>query len=191
MTVSAFTRRYLRRPPLRRRRGVTLYRKRLKLVRSSLPRFVVRKTNRHVLVQVIQSKAGGDTTIVTANSKELTKYGWTKSRKNMPAAYLTGFLAGRLAIKKGVKEAVPDIGLNVATKGARVLVAVQGAIDSGLGAKLDKSVLPEESRIRGKNIDDFLTTMSKDREQGDVQNMGHQVMFESVKQRIQNEVVSK
>lgn len=189
--MSTLTRHYLRRPPRRRRQGLTLYRKRMKLVRSKLPRLVVRKTNRQVVVQVIESRVGGDATIVTTNSKQLTKYGWTKSSKNTPAAYLTGFLAGSFAIRKGVKEAVTDIGLNIATKGAKVLVAIQGAIDSGLGAKLDKIVLPEESRMKGKDIDDYLSTISKERELGEVEKVDHQAMFETVKKRIQSEVVSK
>ena len=51
---------YLRAPPKRRRKGLTDYRKRLKLVKSGLPRFVVRKTNRYIIVQITESKAGGD-----------------------------------------------------------------------------------------------------------------------------------
>ena len=48
-----------RMPHRRRREGVTDYRKRLKLVKSGKLRLVVRRTNRYVIVQLVESKAGG------------------------------------------------------------------------------------------------------------------------------------
>jgi large subunit ribosomal protein L18 len=51
--------------PLKRRRmGVTNYRKRRKLIMSKLPRLVVRKTNKHIIAQIVVARPQGDETLV-------------------------------------------------------------------------------------------------------------------------------
>jgi len=142
-------------PPRRRRRGLTDYRKRLKLVKSGLPRLVVRKTNRYVIVQVVKSKMGGDETLVTVTSKKLANYGWRASFKNTPAAYLTGLLAGLLAKKRGVERAIADIGLHRAIKGAKVFAAVKGFVDAGVQVPVGEEILPGEDRIMGRHISEY------------------------------------
>jgi len=142
-------------PPRRRRRGLTDYRKRLKLVKSGLPRLVVRKTNRYVIVQVVRSKMGGDETLVTVTSKRLADYGWRAGFKNTPAAYLTGLLAGLLAKKRGVERAIADIGLHRAVKGAKVFAAVKGFVDAGVQVPVGEEILPGEDRIMGRHISEY------------------------------------
>ncbi len=144
-----------RKPPRRRREGVTDYRVRLKLVKSSLPRLVIRKSNKYITVQIVESKRGGDKTLVTVTSKHLLKYGWKANTKNLPASYLTGFLAGFLAKKKGVEKAVVDIGLYSPISGSRLFAAVKGFIDAGIEVEVSSDKLPGEERIKGTHIQEY------------------------------------
>jgi len=150
-------------PPRRRRRGLTDYRKRYKLVKSGLPRLVIRKTDRYVIVQVIKPKKGGDETLLTVTSKNLSKYGWKAGFKNTPAAYLTGLLAGMLAKKKGVEKAIVDTGLHRVIKGSKIFAVVKGFIDSGVEVPVDEDMLPDEERIKGAHISEYFK-MVKERE---------------------------
>ena len=140
-------------PWRRRREGKTNYYKRLKLIRSGKPRLVVRKTNKYIIVQVVDARIEGDHVIAAAHSRELVKrYGWKGGTGNTPAAYLTGLLAAFRALEKGVKEAVLDIGLNDPVKGARVFAALKGALDAGMAVPHSPEILPSEDRIRGEHI---------------------------------------
>ena len=141
-----------RMPPRRRRQGLTDYRKRYKLVKSGLPRLVVRKTNRYIIVQVVKSREGGDETLLTVTSKKLSEFGWKAGFKNLPAAYLTGLLAGVLAGKKGVEKAIADIGLHSPVAGSRVFAAVKGFRDAGVEIPASEEVFPDEERLRGEHI---------------------------------------
>lgn len=148
-------------PPKRRRLGLTDYRKRLKLVKSGLPRLVIRRTNRYLITQVIKSKLGGDETLITVTSKKLADYGWRASFKNTPAAYLTGFLAGLLAKKKGIEKAVVDIGLHRAVKGSKVFAVVKGFIDAGVEVAASEEVFPDEDRIKGVPIMEYYKSIKE------------------------------
>ena len=136
----------------RRREGKTNYYRRRRLLLSRLPRLVVRKTNTNTIVQLVNASVVGDATVATAISTELGNHGWTAGTGNIPAAYLTGFLAGLRAKSRGVKEAILDVGLNPPVKGSRVYAALKGAIDAGLDVPHDQEVLPDESRISGEHI---------------------------------------
>lgn len=142
-------------PPRRRREGLTDYRMRLKLAKSGLPRLVIRKTNRYIIVQVIKCKEGGDETILTVTSKKLLEYGWKGGLKNLPASYLTGLLAGIQAKKKGLKRAIVDIGLHKPIKGSRVFAAVKGFIDAGVDVPAGEEIFPDEDRIKGAHISEY------------------------------------
>ncbi|MEM3151202.1 MAG: 50S ribosomal protein L18 [Candidatus Bathyarchaeia archaeon] len=149
--------------PLRRRReGKTNYKKRRALILSKLPRFIVRLTNKHVLIQVAEAKPNGDYVLASASSMELKKLGWKSCFKNTPSAYLTGLLAGFKALKNNVKEAVLDIGLRKATKGARVFAAMKGALDAGLKIPHSEEILPDESRIKGEHVAVYAKSLSQE-----------------------------
>ncbi len=135
----------------RRRQGITDYRKRLALVLSGKPRLVIRKGNGNVVVQVVKFDPAGDRVAVTVDLRHIRKAGW-KGGANLPAAYLIGYLAGKSAVKAGIKEAVLDIGRHPATRGGKVFAALKGAVDAGLDVPHDESVLPSEERIRGEHI---------------------------------------
>lgn len=139
----------------RRREGKTNYKKRLALIKSKKERLVVRISNSNVIAQIIKYKPEGDLNIVNTSSVELRKYGWTGHGGNAPAAYLTAFLCGTKAIKKGIKEVIFDIGLHTPVKGSNVFAALKGAVDSGLEIKHDKKIFPTEDKIKGKIIGEF------------------------------------
>lgn len=150
-------------PFRRRREGKTDYRKRRALILSGLPRLVVRPTNEHVVVQVVEAKPEGDRVLASASTIELkNKYGWKGGCGNVPAAYLAGLLAGFKALKNNVKRAILDIGLRRATKGAKVFAAMKGAVDAGLEVPHDSAVLPDPSRIRGEHIAAYAESLSSD-----------------------------
>jgi len=139
-------------PYRRRREGRTDYKLRRALVRSGKPRAVVRLTNKYVIVQVSEADIRGDIVRASASSRELAKLGWKGGAGNLPAAYLTGVLAARRAVDRGVKEAVLDIGLRGPTKGSKVFAALKGLADSGLIVPHSDGPLPPMERINGSHI---------------------------------------
>lgn len=133
----------------RRREGKTDYKFRSNILKTNLPRLVVRKTNKYIIAQIVESKEAQDFTIAYANSKELDKMGWPHSHKNIPAAYLTGFLIAQKAKKKKIKEAVFDIGLHRSTKGGKIYAVVKGFADNEIKINYSKDIVPGEDRIKG------------------------------------------
>jgi large subunit ribosomal protein L18 len=142
-------------PYRRKREGRTDYKKRLKMLVSGIPRLVIRRTNKNIIVQVVDYFENGDKVIVTANSSELTKLGWKHATANIPAAYLTGMLAAQKAKKKGVTNAIVDLGLQPPRVGSRLYSAVKGAKDNGLEIPSSDDVFPSEDRLSGKHIADY------------------------------------
>ncbi|WP_338601073.1 50S ribosomal protein L18 [Sulfolobus tengchongensis] len=136
----------------RRREGKTNYYRRYAYVVSKQIRFVVRITNKYVIVQVVKIDPKGDITLAAAHSIELVKkFGWKGDTNNTPAAYLTGYLAALRAMKKNINKCVADIGLHVPSKGARIFYAIKGAIDAGLKIPIGEVGI-QDSRIKGEHI---------------------------------------
>jgi large subunit ribosomal protein L18 len=152
-----------RKPFRRRRDGKTDYHKRLKLLKSKKLRVVIRASSNHIRVQIVQSKLGGDKVITSSFSKELSsKYGWNANTGNLPASYLTGYLAGLRAQKNNVKEAVFDLGIFYHR--TRVLAACKGAIEAGLQIPYREDFFPEglEDRIKGNHIENYAKKLKSD-----------------------------
>ncbi len=144
----------------RRRDGKTDYHKRLKLLKSRKLRVVIRASNNHMRVQIIQSKLGGDKMLVSAFSKELnSKYGWNANTGNIPAAYLTGYLAGLRAKALNIQEGIFDLGVFYHRN--RVLAACKGLIDAGINIPYREEFFPEslENRIKGIHIEGYAKTL--------------------------------
>jgi large subunit ribosomal protein L18 len=139
-------------PFRRRREGRTDYYKRTALVVADAPRMVVRRTNRHVIIQLVTAHMDGDRTLVAANSAELEQYGYKGSTSSTPAAYLTGMLFAVKAKKANHERAILDIGLSRATKGARVFAALKGAVEAGLDVPHGEEILPSDERSKGAHI---------------------------------------
>jgi large subunit ribosomal protein L18 len=139
----------------RRREARTNYHQRLRLLKSGKPRLVARKSNQHIRAQLILTGPQGDETMASASSEDLAEYGWEAPTGNLPAAYLTGLLAGKRAVDAGLETAVLDIGLNTATPGNKVFAVQEGVIDAGLEVPHNDEVFAEWARTRGEHIADY------------------------------------
>jgi large subunit ribosomal protein L18 len=144
------------RVPFRRRReGRTNYHVRYKLILSKKPRVVVRKSNSNTVLQLIIAEQMGDKTLLTVNSKELKKFGFSLNTGNVPAAYLTGLLFGKKMLALGQTEGIADIGLHASTKGGRIYAAIKGIVDAGVNVPHNPEIFPDEDRVRGEHIKDY------------------------------------
>ena len=137
----------------RRRKNLTNYAKRLALVKGNVPRLVVRKSSKGVLVQFVNYSAKGDTVLASVHSRELAKFGWAP-RCNAPTAYLCGLLAGRMAGKKGATNFILDVGMQTPSKGATVFAALKGAQDAKLSTNYGEEMIPAE-RLNGTVIEAY------------------------------------
>jgi large subunit ribosomal protein L5e len=120
-------------------------------------RFVVRRTHRDIITQIISADLTHDCVLASAYSHELPRYGIKLGLTNYAAAYATGLLLARRVNKKfdldyeGNTEingedynvdasddgnapfkALLDVGLQRTTRGARLFGALKGACDGGL-----------------------------------------------------------
>ncbi|MDY6769059.1 MAG: 50S ribosomal protein L18 [Candidatus Nanohaloarchaea archaeon] len=140
--------------PLQRRlTGETDYQHRLQMLKSGVHRAVIRVSNNHVRVQLVQYTEQGDETVAAGFSGELSGFGWAGHTGNLPAAYLAGVLAGVRAAASGVDTVVPDFGAETPEYGSRYYAAVNGLRDAGLDVPADTAVFPGEDRINGTHLE--------------------------------------
>jgi|TARA_B110000914_G_scaffold214288_1_gene217003 large subunit ribosomal protein L18 len=142
----------------RRNKGITNYRKRLALLKSGIPRAVVRFSNAKVTVQIIEFSIKGDKVLASATSSDVAGMGWKGSKTNVPASYLSGMLAAKRALKAGINNAVLDIGRTTPTPGGRAFAALKGLVDGGLDIPHSDKLFPGDERINGSHISDKTTT---------------------------------
>ena len=119
-------------------------------------------TNENTQVQILKPGISGDKVIASAHSRFLIKDGWKGSRKNIPAAYLTGYFAGKKAISKGVNNAIVYSGTRKYTQ--RMAAVVKGVVDAGLEVPSDEETFPPEERINGEHLkikNDIINVKSK------------------------------
>src|SRR6266568_2417503 len=147
-------------PYRRRREGKTDYKLRRALVKSGKPRAVVRLTNKYVTVQITDATITGDIVRASASSRELPKLGWKGGLGNLPSAYLTGALAARRAVGKGIKEAILDLGLKGPTKGSKLFAVLKGLSDAGLEVPHSDGPIPAKDRIGGAHISEYAKKLS-------------------------------
>lgn len=107
-------------------------------------------TNENTQVQVLKPGMTGDTVVAAAHSRYLLQQGWKGSRKNLPAAYLTGYVAGKRAIKNGLTDAILYTGTRKYTQ--RVAAAIKGVIDAGVEIPADEETFPPDERINGEHL---------------------------------------
>ena len=132
------------------RENKTNYNRRKKMLMGHKDFVTVHISNENTQVQIHQPKLAGDTVISSAHSGFLTKKGWKGSRKNIPAAYLTGYFAGKKAIGKGTGSAILYTGTRKYTQ--RVAAALKGVVDAGLKVPANEETFPAESRINGEHL---------------------------------------
>jgi len=82
----------------------------------------------------------------------------------MPAAYLTGLLAGRRAKANGVSKAILDIDLHTRGPGSRMFAAAKGALDAGLDIPHEEKVLPKAERIKGQHVGNYSKELASEAE---------------------------
>ncbi len=119
-------------------------------------------TNENTQVQILKPEISGDKVIASAHSRFLLKDGWKGSRKNIPAAYLTGYFAGKKALSKGVDSAIVYSGTRKYTQ--RMAAVVKGVVDAGMKVPSDEETFPPEERISGEHLkvkNDIATVKSK------------------------------
>nr|QNO58218.1 50S ribosomal protein L18 [Methanosarcinales archaeon ANME-1 ERB7] len=144
------------RVPFRRRgEGKTDYRRRLKLLFSRKPRVVVRKSNKHIRMQLVLFDQVGDKTFVSSTSSELKRFGYEGGTGNIPAAYLTGLLFGKKAKEAGFDVAILDTGLQTPNHCSKEYAALKGVVNSGMEIPHDPAVFPSDERVRGEHIANF------------------------------------
>jgi large subunit ribosomal protein L18 len=110
----------------------------------------VQTSNENVLVQIHKPEFAGDKVVASAHSRFLIAKGWKGSRKNVPAAYLTGYLAGKKALSSGTKDAILYSGTRKYTQ--RMAAALKGVIDAGLEIPASEETFPDETRINGDHL---------------------------------------
>ena len=107
-------------------------------------------SNENTQVQILTPGMTGDKVISSAHSRYLLEKGWKGSRKSVPAAYLTGYLAGKKALVKGAKDAILYTGTKRYTQ--RMAAALKGLIDAGLEIPANEETFPAEERLNGEHL---------------------------------------
>ena len=173
--------------PMRRRREArTDYHQRLRLLKAGKPRLVARTSNKHVRAQLIATGPQGDHTLAAARSDDLAAFGWEAPTGNLPAAYLTGYLAGKRAVEAGLEEAVLDIGLNTATPGNKVFAVQEGAIDAGLEVPHNEAVFADPQRTRGSHIAEYAESLDEELYGGEFDAAELPAHFDEVRERLED-----
>jgi len=154
-------------PRRRRLEAKTDYKARLALLKSSKPRIVIRKTNHYIIIQTVKSEIAQDKVLVGNTSKILLSKGlppeFSGSLKSLGAAYLTGFLIGKQAVKLGINEAILDVGMNRNIKNSRIYAALKGAVDAGLKIPHNEKVLPQMESIKNEKISRIFDKIVKEK----------------------------
>lgn len=134
----------------RLRNEKTNYKKRGTMLMGKRDFITVNITNQNTQVQILKPGIAGDMVIASAHSRYLLEKGWKGSRKNIPAAYLTGYVAGKKALLLGAKDAILYTGTKRYTQ--RMAAALKGVIDAGLEVPADAETFPPTERINGEHL---------------------------------------
>ncbi len=134
----------------RLREEKTNYKKRGTMLTGKRDFITVNITNQNTQVQILTPGMTGDRVVASAHSRYLLEKGWKGSRKSVPAAYLTGYLAGKKALVKGAKGAIMYTGTRRYTQ--RMAAALKGIIDAGVEVPADEKTFPADERINGEHL---------------------------------------
>jgi large subunit ribosomal protein L18 len=134
----------------RLREEKTNYKKRGTMLMGKRDFITVNITNENTQVQILTPGMAGDRVVASAHSRYLLEKGWKGSRKSVPAAYLTGYLAGKKALGKGAKDAIMYTGTRKFTQ--RMAAALKGVVDAGLKVPADPERFPANERINGEHL---------------------------------------
>jgi len=134
----------------RLREEKTNYKKRGTMLTGKRDFITVNITNQNTQVQILTPGMTGDKVVASAHSRYLLEKGWKGSRKSVPAAYLTGYLAGKKALGQGAKDAIMYTGTRRYTQ--RMAAALKGIIDAGVKVPADEKTFPPNERINGEHL---------------------------------------
>ena len=134
----------------RLREEKTNYKKRGTMLTGKRDFITVNITNQNTQVQILTPGMTGDKVVASAHSRYLLEKGWKGSRKSVPAAYLTGYLAGKKALGKGAKDAIMYTGTRRYTQ--RMAAALKGIVDAGVKVPSDEKTFPPNERINGEHL---------------------------------------
>ena len=134
----------------RPREEKTNYQKRGTMLMGKRDFITVNITNENTLVQILKPGMTGDKVVAFAHSRYLLDKGWKGSRKSVPAAYLTGYLAGKKALGQGAKDAILYTGTKKYTQ--RIAAALKGIIDAGVQVPASEETFPSDDRINGEHL---------------------------------------
>ena len=128
----------------------TNYNRRKRMLTGHRDVVTVQVSNENTQVQVIHPELTGDKVISSAHSRFLIEKGWKGSRKNIPASYLTGYFAGKKALKNCTSSAIMYSGKRQYTQ--RMAAALKGIVDAGLEIPADDETFPPDDRINGDHL---------------------------------------
>ncbi len=134
----------------RLREEKTNYKKRGTMLMGKREFITVNISNENTQVQILKPELTGDKVVASAHSRYLLEKGWKGSRKSVPAAYLTGYIAGKKALGKGSKRAILYTGTRKYTQ--RMAAALKGVIDAGLDVPASPETFPPNERINGEHL---------------------------------------
>ena len=134
----------------RLREEKTNYKKRGTMLIGKRDFITVNITNENTQVQILKPGMTGDKVVASAHSRYLLTKGWKGSRKSVPAAYLTGYLAGKKALGQGAKDAILYTGTRKYTQ--RMAAALKGVIDAGVEVPANEETFPSDERINGDHL---------------------------------------
>ena len=134
----------------RLREEKTNYKKRSTMLMGKRDFITVNITNENTQVQILKPGMTGDKVVASAHSRYLLEKGWKGSRKSVPAAYLTGYLAGKKALGQGAKDAILYTGTRRYTQ--RMAAALKGVIDAGVQVPANEETFPPKERLNGEHL---------------------------------------
>ncbi len=134
----------------RLREEKTNYKKRGTMLMGKRDFITVNISNENTQVQILKPGMTGEKVLASAHSRYLLEKGWKGSRKSVPAAYLTGYLAGKKALGKGASDAILYTGTKRYTQ--RMAAALKGVIDAGVKVPADEETFPSDARINGEHL---------------------------------------
>ena len=88
----------------RKREGKTDYKMRIRFVKANMPRLIIRKSLKNIMLQIVQFSPAGDKVLLSVHAHDIQKLGWKASNNNLPASYLCGYLLGKKAVEKKIKS---------------------------------------------------------------------------------------
>lgn len=136
----------------RKREGITDYRKRYRLVKSSVTRLVVRYSGKGISAQLANFDQNGDRVLATVTDRSLRKLGIEVRGNNTSVCYLVGLAAGKKCKELGIEECILDAGRRRVTKGGKIAAVLKGFSDSGIEIPHSEEILPDQDRIEGNHL---------------------------------------